>query len=336
MIARSKSVNPRTGRPVKFGRLPRRPGLVHLHFSDFVQHAKMPTIPPTFDYWTKANSALRDVYGNDQLGDCAVAMMFHAAGTFTGNATGTPYHAPLSDVTKVYSRISGYVPGDPSTDNGCVLTDVLDDWKNTGLPNGEKILGYISVNASSFSDVLACNFLFENLEFGMGLPDAWVNPFPVDGGTWDVAGVSDPNNGHAVLGCSGASSGPGAGIWVDTWGERVRITPAAIAAYAGSKNGGELWSVITKDILDRATDKAPNGLAWADLVAAFDAKGGNVPLPPPPVPPAPTPQPSTGVTLAAAEAAVDKALASSFFFLPSSIAAKIAKKGLETLTGWAK
>ncbi len=320
---------PRPGRRFKFGRKPRKPGLVHLHFSDFVEHVKMPAIPNSFDYWPKANSALRDIYGNDELGDCAIAMMFHAAGTFTGNATGTPFHATRDQVVAAYSKVGGYVPGDSSTDNGCVLTDVFDYWKKTGLPNGEKILGYVSINASSFKDVLAANYLFENLCFGMGLPDAWVNPFPSDGGTWDIAGLPNPDNGHAVLGCSGNASGMAAGIYVDTWGERVRITPAAIAGYAGSTHGGELWSVITPDILAKGQQKAPNGVAWGDLIAAFNSLGGHVPLPPPPVPP------SKGVSLAQAENIVKLAFSNqkSWFFSPTK-AASIAIKALESLTGW--
>lgn len=296
---------PHLGREVKFGRLPRKPGLLHLHFSDFVQHAKMPPIPSSFDYWAKANSALRDVYGNDSLGDCAIAMMFHAAGTFTGNATGTPYHAALSDVVRAYSAVGGYVPGDPSTDNGCVLTDALDYWKATGLPSGEKILGYVSVNAANFPDVLAAGYLFENLCFGEGLPDAYVNPFPSDGGTWGAAGPSIPSNGHAFLGCGGVASGPSAGISVDTWGLRVNHTPDAIAAYAGSGAGGELWSVITPDILAKGQTRAPSGVAWSDLVAAFDQFGGNLPVPPPPPSPPPSPYPTVAQVEAWSKAGVD-------------------------------
>jgi len=294
----------------------------------------MPAIPATFDYWTKANAALRDLYVNDELGCCGISMMFHGAATFTGNATGTPFHATRDQIIAAYSSVGGYVPGDSSTDNGCVLTDVFDYWKKTGLPNGEKILGYVSINASSFRDVLAANYLFENLCFGMGLPDAWVNPFPSDGGTWDASGPSNPNNGHAVLGCSGNASGPNVGIWVDTWGERVRITPAAISGYAGSANGGELWAVITPDILAKGQQKAPNGVAWGDLIAAFNSFGGNVPAPlPPPIPPSP----SSGVTLSAAEAAVRQAFASGpSWFFGSGKATSIAVKALESLTGWSK
>jgi len=273
---------PHLGRNVKIGGLkPRRPGEMHLHFSDFVVHSKLPPVPQAFDFSSKALVPLRDIYDNDVLGDCAIAMMFHAAATFTGNATGTPYHAAATQIVSAYSKVGGYVPGDPSTDNGCVLTDVFKYWKTTGLPNSEKILGYVSINAANFADVVAAAYLFENLCFGVGLPDSYVDPFPSgDGFIWDRA-TPDPNNGHAFLGVGGVSSGSGAGIKIDTWGLFGTFTAAAIAAEAGPSGGGELYSVITLDMLAKGQQKAPNGVAWGDLIAAFDSFGGNVPTPAP-------------------------------------------------------
>jgi hypothetical protein len=60
-----------------------------------------------------------------------------------------------------------------------------------------------------------------------------------------------------------------------------------VAAYAGPSGGGELYAVITNDMLAKGATKAPNGVAWADLIAAFNAHGGNLPLPVPPPAPAP-------------------------------------------------
>lgn len=285
---------PHLGRHVKFGLRPRAPGTVHLHFSDFVCHSKMPAIPSVFDFSPKAAVPLADIYGNDNLGDCAIAMMFHAAAVFTANATGVAYHVALAQIIAAYSKVGGYVPGDPSTDNGCMLSDVFNYWKTVGLPNGEKILGVISINASNWNDVMASGFLFENHCFGVGLPDHYVNPFPAGSGfTWGKAGPSIPNNGHAFLGCGGVASGANAGVKIDTWGLLGTFTPDAIAAYAGPSGGGEMYSVITNDMIAKGQAKAPNGVAWGDLIAAFDQMGGTVPVPPAPVPvpPAPVPVP---------------------------------------------
>jgi hypothetical protein len=321
---------PHLNRNIKLGGLRhRRQGLVHLHFSDFVTHAKLPTIPTVFDFTPKALVPLTDIYGNDSMGDCAIAMMFHLAGLFTGNAGQAAYHATLAQIIAAYSRIGGYRQGDPSTDNGCVLTDVLTDWKTHGLPNGQKILGYISVNASNWNDVVAAAYLFENLCFGVGLPDKWIAPFPSKNGfTWGVAGNADSNNGHAFAGCGGTTSGVGAGIKIDTWGLFGNFTPDGIAAYAGTNGGGELWSVVTQDMVDKASGKAGNGLALADLIKAFDSMGGNVPVPapPPPAPPAPTPG---GVTLAQAQAWAAAGLQSGPWLISKDAAINNVKRSLQ-------
>jgi hypothetical protein len=291
---------PHLGHTVKFGLKPRIAGLPRLHLSDFITHSKLPPIPASYDFSAKAALPLADIYGNDALGDCAVAMMFHLAAVFTGNATGQPYHVTLAQIIAAYSRIGHYVPGDPSTDNGCMMSDVFNDWRTVGLPNGEKILGVISVNEANFADVLAAGFCFENTCFGVGLPDKYVTPFPSGPGyVWGLAGPSDPNNGHAFPGVGAIASGPGAGVKIDSWGMLGTFTPDAIAAYAGPSGGGEMYSVITTDIVAKGQAKAPNGIAWGDLVAAFDAMGGNVPVPAPPAPPsppAPVPAPTPAPT----------------------------------------
>jgi len=303
---------PHLGRHVKFGRKPRIPGGVRLHLSDFISHGALPPIPSVFSYAAKAAVPLADIYGNDAMGDCVIAAGEHLAAVATGNATGVPYHCTKAQIIAAYSAVGGYVPGDESTDNGCNEQAYFDYLRTHGFSDGTKLTAAISVNAASFADVLAAAYLFENLFFGVALPDGWVTPFPSGPGfTWGVNGAADPNNGHAFLGLGGTSSGPGAGINIDTWGLIGKITPDAIAAYGAGSSGGELYTLLTPDILNKAMGKAPNGLAWGDLIKAFDTLGGTVPVPappaPPPAPPAPpTPPPMTLTLLQAQLFALDK------------------------------
>ena len=304
---------PHIGRHVKFGRKPRDPGGVRLHLSDFISHAALPPIPATFSYAAKAAVPLADIYGNDTMGDCVIAAGEHLAAVATGNATGIPYHCTKAQIVAAYQAVGGYVPGDESTDNGCNEQTYFDYLRTHGFSDGTKLIAAISVNASSFSDVLAAAYLFENLFFGVALPDAWVAPFPAGPGfTWGVNGNADPNNGHAFLGIGGTASGPGAGIDIDTWGLLGKITPGAIAAYAGPAGGGGLYTLLTPDILIKAVGKAPNGLAWDELIKAFDTLGGTVPVPAPappapaPAPPAPPPKTMTLTLLQAQLYALDK------------------------------
>jgi hypothetical protein len=135
---------------------------------------------------------------------------------------------------------------------------------------------------------MAAMYLFENLYFGIELPDAWISPFPsASGFVWDV-GTPDPENGHCIM---GVGYGP-QGVKVDSWGLFGTLTWKAIAALCTQNGGGELYVMITPDQLAKGQTKAPNGIDWASLCADFNAMGGNVPVPAPAPSPAPAPAPA--------------------------------------------
>jgi hypothetical protein len=285
---------PHLNRNVKFGR--RRPVAVGPHFRlRRYLRAELPSAPPTADYSPKALPALTDIYLNDQLGDCVIAGGYHVVGVETGNATGTPFHATDKQLIADYSAIGGYVPGDESTDQGCDEVTALNYWSQHGFANGTKLLGYLSVNPANVAEIQAALYLFENLIICIELPDAWVDPFPSKPGfLWGVVGNPVPENGHSIM-----AMGYGAqGVTIDTWSMLGTLTYAAIAKYCTPSAGGSLYVVLTPDQLAKGQVRAPNGVAWSQLVADFDQLGGHVPVPAPPAPPAPAP---TGVTLTQAQ-----------------------------------
>jgi hypothetical protein len=262
------------------GRQPRKPGGLRLHFSDFIDHAALaPQIPAAADFFPKGGTAISDVLGNDAEGDCIYAGGYHVVAVETGNATGTPFHATLAQVNHDYSAVTGFVPGVPSTDNGGQMTDALDYWKKNGFANGTKLLGYLSVNPKDPVALRAACFLGENLYLGGGLPDSYVAPFPSGNGfTWG-AGTPNPNNGHCIM---SAKFGPD-GLGIDTWGMTGTLTYEGVAEVFD-----EVYVLITPDQLAKGQTKAPNGVAWNDILQAF---GLPVPVPAPTPAPAPAPVP---------------------------------------------
>lgn len=322
---------PHLNRTVKFGR--KRPVSVgpHLKLQNYLK-VGLPAAPPSMDYSSKAAPILADVMGNDRYGDCVFACGYHVTGLETANA-GAGFHATLQQVLADYTAVTGFNSNDPSTDNGANIQDALNYWLSHGFANGTKILGYLAVDATNVAEVQAALWLFENLIFGMELPDQWISPFPSGNGfTWDVAGKSDPNNGHCVAGVGYDDKD----VKIDTWALLGGLTYEAIAEYASHTNGGELWVVLTPDQLMKGQTKAPNGVSWNDLIVDFDALGGHVPLPPPPPPPMPPNPVSGGVSLAQAEAAVKAAFAKSPWLISSGGATRIAMQALEGLKGWPK
>ena len=230
----------------------------------------LPNPPATVDYRSRAFQALNQMYGNDTLGDCVIAGMAHVVGVLTSNA-GKPFLYTEDQIVNLYSAIGGYVPGQPATDQGCDEVTALNYWKQQGAPAGShQIAGYIAVDPSNPEEVRTALWLFENLLFGLELPDAWVNPFPgASGFTWDVVGDPDPNNGHCIVGVGYTPRG----VTVDTWGMAGVMTNAAVAEYCAESNGGALYSVLSHDQIALAHTKAPNGFDFTQLTADFQAIG---------------------------------------------------------------
>lgn len=303
-----KSVHsPFHGHSVKFGR--RRPVAFHPRFAfkQFVDKATLPTAPTTSDYRAAADSVLRDIMLNDQLGDCVIAGGYHLTGLETGNATGTAFHATSTYLIADYHAIGGYNPNDPSSDQGCDEETAFAYWLKHGFANGTKIIGRLAIDPTNVDEIKLAMWLFENLFFGVELPDAWINPFPSgDNFAWQLAGAPDPDNGHAFVGVGHSESG----IVIDTWGIYGLITYDAIAKYCSESAGGQIFVILTPDQLAKAATKAPNGVDWSAIVAAFNSLGGNAPVPSPaptPTPP-PAPVPSSGPTLKQAKSAVRSAI----------------------------
>lgn len=263
--------HPTTGRTFKLGR--RRPITrgPRLSLRKYLLTA-LPAPPTAVDYSTAAQPALRNIYLNDQLGDCVIAGGYHVAGVATGNA-GDLFTATDAQITADYGAIGGYVPGNPATDNGCDEQTALNYWTETGFANGTKLAGWLAIDPANQTEIQQGMFLFENLYFGISLPDAWVNPMPLgDNFLWDVAGDPDPENGHCVMGIGYYEGGmmlASSGVSIDTWGMIGDLTFAAIAKYCTPDAGGAIYTLLTPDVINRATAKAPTGFDWEQLQEDF-------------------------------------------------------------------
>jgi hypothetical protein len=264
-----KTITNSKGNTLKLGR--NRPIATGPRFS--LKNYLMRTIAPpptTCDYSPRAESALSPVYMNDSLGDCVIAGMAHLVGQFTGNSEAKPFIFTDDQIISLYSAIGGYVPGQPSTDNGCDEVTALNYWVRKGALPQNKIVSWMAVNPSDSQEYRTAMYLFENLFFGIELPDAWINPFPSSPGfKWDVSGDSDPNNGHCVVGTGYTTEG----VLIDTWGMIGTLTDAAIAKYCAESDGGDLYVVLSYETINRAKQRASNGLNWSQLNHDFSSLG---------------------------------------------------------------
>lgn len=126
---------------------------------------------------------------NDTEGDCTIAEVGHALQSVTKLA-GREVTIPDSVIQYTYEKVGGYVPGNPSTDNGCNIGDVLDYVETVGI-GGYKIDGHAEVNITQ-QRVMQASYVFGPLDWGVNLPVSAQNQ--VDG-TWDIVGNPfDPND----------------------------------------------------------------------------------------------------------------------------------------------
>ena len=251
------------------GRLPPKPEFLAKISKMKDHYATIPNgVPSSIDYSPAADTALHQMYCNDTLGCCTIAAVGHCEGVWSGNANnGVPATLFTNEqVIAAYSACGGYVPGDASTDNGCEEDVVLNYWKTNGLPvGGSEIAGFLLIDANNVNEVKAALWLFEVLYAGTGIPESWTQ-VQGDGFVWDSDAPVEAN-GHAF-----AFFGfDDIGVKVSTWGMKGTLTWAGLAHNIGQDPQGQLYAIISRDMLNKASLKSPSGLDWAAIGLQFAA-----------------------------------------------------------------
>jgi hypothetical protein len=171
------------------------------------------------------------VLANDDHSCCVQAAIFHALLQFSTYA-GSPITPLDADVLKLYEQ-QGYVPGDPTTDNGSYVlgpTGVLPYWHTTGIMcNGKlnKLTAFFHIedtNPESWKQGIS---IFAGNMIGMQLPEYIVGPVETPY-VWDVQGSGPTANagGHEVWE-DGWFIEVGEGLYeFVSWATRFRMTEA--------------------------------------------------------------------------------------------------------------
>ena len=268
-MAAVKTIIDSAGNTFRFGRRPPSVRGPRLSLKNYIMKG-LPSPPASAEYSNKAAPALRQIYGNDIYGDCCIAALGHIEGVFTGNA-GDLFVYSEGQIVKLYSEICGYIPGEPGTDQGCQLVDVMNYWKTTGAPDGNhKIAAWVAVDATNPEEYKTAMWLFESLYIGLDLPDAYISPFPSSQGfVWDVAGDPDPQNGHCICGIGYQSNG----VNIATWGLDGLLTDAAIAKYVPTSAGGEMYTILSQDSINKAKQTVRSGFNFSQLLADIESIG---------------------------------------------------------------
>src|ERR1035437_276702 len=240
----------------KYGRQPRLFNPRIAHMSAILAGSTLPAPPASVD-WT-ANVTEFGMMLNDRLGDCTCAGIFHARQIWTLNNS---QEQTESDrwVLALYEAACDYRVGDPSTDQGGSLQNVLLYCLNTGIPlhtGDDKILGFIEVDPRMANDIKIAINDFGVLYLGFNVPlsifDENNDPKPV----WELTPNSGGmDGGHCVI----AAGYDEEGLTIISWGRKFKMTWDFFQHYSD-----ESYAVLSQDWLNDS-NKMPLGLSEDQL-----------------------------------------------------------------------
>lgn len=258
----------------KYGRAhpdPARPRLTLERYLDpraKLRHPKLPAVARDVDVDRASAVQSWPVYLNDSLGDCTIAAMAHMYGAWTAYAAGTEALFADAEVLSTYSRVGGYVPGDPVTDNGCVMQDVLADQKATGMADQagrvHRIAGFAAFGNPADEDLLAQVLdVFGTVYVGINVQQQMETEFG-EGQPWTWDASAQVIGGHAICLQRRLGSGSAPYEYV-TWGA---LQAATLGFQANAAE--EAWAVVTHDWL-RANGTTVEGMDLQQLLADMDS-----------------------------------------------------------------
>lgn len=164
---------------------------------------------------------------NDSLGCCTIAGIGHAIQVMVLSEilpSGKPGLISPSNsiILRYYEQWDGYNPADPSTDQGGVEVDVLNDFRQGDFA-GYKLLAYADPDPKNLTHIKQAIWLFGGLYIGLELPTGWQGA-----ALWD-ANMGDPGSWglHAVFVPDYDEQGP----TCITWGELQKMTWAGFQQY---------------------------------------------------------------------------------------------------------
>lgn len=242
---------PAPGGP-KLGRRPKPPDPRDFRLTRYLVR-KLPT-PPAHVNWAQFVPGFPMLL-NNSIGDCGEAGWLHMLQVWLA-AIGRLFTPTDAQVLGLYEVVAGYKPGEPSTDNGTVLRDLLKYVKANAVAGGQRITAYVAVDPRNRLQVKQALAEFGCLYAGVELTQA---AYQDQGVHWKrvrgAKGKPDPNLGHCVV----YTGYDARGVKTVTWGQE------------GTATWGwhddccvELWAVLSPDWMT-AAGKNPDGVDWATL-----------------------------------------------------------------------
>lgn len=196
---------------------------------------------------------------NDIEGDCTAAAKGHFVQLITA-ANGRQVNVSDRDVEAFYAKTCGYVPGDPSTDQGGNMVVVGRGFCSIGI-GGHKAKKMVLVDPRHREHVKHAIHRYGGCDLGISLPLSFQSQVVWDLAPGDGAAAEIGSwGGHDVI----AIDYDVHGVWVITWGELQFLTWIAFDAYVdeGIAYHSDEWA--------HPGGTAPCGISSDELEAELD------------------------------------------------------------------
>jgi hypothetical protein len=233
-----------------------------------------PALPKSVDYGAGMPANL-GVMLNDTLGDCTAAAVGHAQQVWTFVASKSMVTPPDSAIEALYELSGGYVPGDPSTDNGAVEQVVLTDWLKTPVA-GNTLAGFVEIDVADLDEIKRSIWEAGVVYIGFNVPNYVMQSLTAPNSVWDIDPAADNTSagGHAVVLCG---YDPAGNMRLISWGNFYTMTPAFWNA-----NVDEAYALADTDWITK-TGQSPAGLTLPQLQSLMQelAMSSNPPTPAP-------------------------------------------------------
>jgi hypothetical protein len=243
---------------MKLGKLEFTPDARDLHLGDYLT---APPAPPEGDFGHEDLVFDWGMLGNDQVGDCVWAGAAHE--TLMLGAEGG--HHPTFSADSVladYAAVTGYVPGEESTDRGTVVREALKYRRKTGIADADgrrhHIGAFVQFQPGNPEALYRALRIFGVVGIGIQFPESAMAQFNA-GEPWSVVEDSRIDGGHYVPVVARRGGQP---VCV-TWGRTQPMTEEFFSRYCD-----EAWAFVSASVLNGEGEN-PEGLDLEQLRAAL-------------------------------------------------------------------
>jgi hypothetical protein len=211
----------------KLGKTPARPGAVKMKLSAYLSKAQLPVPPADFGHYEIISKY--GMLGNDKYGDCVWAGAAHETMMWRKEADSS---VAFSDkgVLGDYSKVTGFNPNDPNSDQGTDMQVAASYRRKTGVVDAKgkrhKVVAYLGIGTGNIDQHASAAYLFGAVGVGIKFPQSAMDQFNA-GEPWDVDGNSPIEGGHYIP-LVGRRNG---NLVVVTWGRIQEMTPAFFEKY---------------------------------------------------------------------------------------------------------